>query len=367
MPIELYRSKPFGPVPPERLVFAAGAEVRRLPGAQLGEVKGVAAAGGRRLSIGHLAQHEAAHRLVDRQPSRLQADEVGRAHQAVIEQGLAICDELDLPRREAWLRINRASGAFRRGEYKQSEADLIAGLARVEDLGIATTDFWLFMYLGATYAALDRLAESEDYLGRLEAVAADIEAVKARTMAEVYKGYHWAARARAAYRAGDDAKAEDDLARAFGCAELARRSGEHTMETRAVDEAQQLRAYLDDQIERGELPASGAPSPRVLEIGPEGRWFSVGGDEPVDLSRRSALRKILAALARLRRARPGEPLSVYDTISAGWPDEVLTPDSGARRVYSTINRMRDLGLQDVLVTVDDGYLIEPSWTVVMKA
>lgn len=45
-------------------------------------------------------------------------------------------------------------------------------------------------------------------------------------------------------------------------------------------------------------------------------------------------------------------------MEAGWPDEVLTPSSGARRVYSTINRMRDLGLEEVLQTVDDGYMID---------
>ena len=38
----------------------------------------------------------------------------------------------------------------------------------------------------------------------------------------------------------------------------------------------------------------------------------------------------------------------------------MTHDSGKRRVYVSVKRLRDLGLEDLLITVGDGYLLDPN-------
>ena len=48
-----------------------------------------------------------------------------------------------------------------------------------------------------------------------------------------------------------------------------------------------------------------------------------------------------------------------DLIEAGWPGEKMQHEAATLRVYTTIRRLRGLGLGDVLVTRDEGYLLDP--------
>jgi hypothetical protein len=47
-------------------------------------------------------------------------------------------------------------------------------------------------------------------------------------------------------------------------------------------------------------------------------------------------------------------------LAAGWPDEKVLYDAGMLRVYTAIRRLRKLGLTDVLLRRDDGYVLDPS-------
>jgi hypothetical protein len=108
------------------------------------------------------------------------------------------------------------------------------------------------------------------------------------------------------------------------------------------------------------LAAGLGREPRArLEVADDARWFRLEG-EAVDLTRRRALRGILEQLVRQHAAARGEPLSLDAVLEAGWPGERMSPDSGARRVYVTINRLRKLGLGDLLLTTGDGYMLAPS-------
>jgi len=96
-----------------------------------------------------------------------------------------------------------------------------------------------------------------------------------------------------------------------------------------------------------------------LIVGADGRLFRLGADE-VNLGRRGPLRKVLLALARQRVDSPGVGLSNEAVLEAGWPGEKMKHEAGLARVYTTIQRLRALGLHDVLVTHDDGYLFDPA-------
>ena len=98
---------------------------------------------------------------------------------------------------------------------------------------------------------------------------------------------------------------------------------------------------------------------RVLLIDTEGRGFEVPGEERVDLGRRRALRLILRKLANHGMTAGGQALSLDDLLEAGWPGERVLPEAGANRVYVAVATLRKLGLRDVLLNRDDGYLLDP--------
>jgi len=111
-----------------------------------------------------------------------------------------------------------------------------------------------------------------------------------------------------------------------------------------------------------ELPAGGAEPARQgkdLLVGLEARWFQAPGAGRVNLGRRGAVRRVLLRLVEQWSASPGVGLSVDEIVQAGWPKERMHYESGVARAYVTVQRLRSLGLKDVLITRDDGYLLDP--------
>ena len=56
---------------------------------------------------------------------------------------------------------------------------------------------------------------------------------------------------------------------------------------------------------------------------------------------------------------PGEALSNDDLLSLGWPGEKLQPSAGTNRVRNALTQLRRLGLRDILLRNESGYLIDP--------
>ncbi len=111
--------------------------------------------------------------------------------------------------------------------------------------------------------------------------------------------------------------------------------------------------------------AGGAKPPRrlaSLRVERNGRWFEVDA-ERVDLGRRGALRRILVALAKSRLETPDRGLKQGDLVAAGWPGERVLVDAAATRVRVAIATLRQLGLRSLLLTRDDGYVLDASATV----
>jgi len=125
-----------------------------------------------------------------------------------------------------------------------------------------------------------------------------------------------------------------------------------------------LRLLFAGAVEQLEIRETGA---RILsELGPEeadelvtvhrqGHWFQVGDQQPVNLMSRQPLRRILRAIVESHAGDGPAGRSVDALIETGWPDSVLTRDSGANRVYTAIRSLRDMGLEGRLVTGDHGY------------
>jgi len=108
-----------------------------------------------------------------------------------------------------------------------------------------------------------------------------------------------------------------------------------------------------------------APTPGVqagsgeLLVEPEGRWFQLGGSEVVDLSRKRTLRPLLLSLVALHASEPGRALDVEGVFQAVWPGERILPEAKKNRVYVAVATLRKTGLDLVLETRGDGYLLRP--------
>jgi len=78
---------------------------------------------------------------------------------------------------------------------------------------------------------------------------------------------------------------------------------------------------------------------------------------------RESLRWILQALVKSRRVRG--TITVDELFEAGWPGTgaPLTPATRAQRVYAAISRLRRMGLNGIITTCDEGYLLDETWRV----
>lgn len=182
-------------------------------------------------------------------------------------------------------------------------------------------------------------------LARFEAVGGRLEVAKRRL-----------ARARERLAGDSPLKAlaivcEAEIARCAGNMDESRALADTV--TEAARQSWEVRSALARL--RGELPGSVGP---LLMVGRDGRWFETSEGKRVDLSRRRALRLVFAALATSKKA-----LAIDELLGLGWPGETVTTDAGHTRVYTAIATLRRMGLRDVLLRRDDGYLISPHVTV----
>jgi predicted ATPase len=97
-----------------------------------------------------------------------------------------------------------------------------------------------------------------------------------------------------------------------------------------------------------------------------------GGDVVLDgalleLGKRPALRKIVAVLAERRIAAPGEAVSLDALVAAGWPGERIRADAAINRIHVALSTLRRLGLRDVLLTAEQGYVFDPAIGVTIDA
>jgi hypothetical protein len=108
------------------------------------------------------------------------------------------------------------------------------------------------------------------------------------------------------------------------------------------------------------------PAEESARIADDGTWFETAAGR-VDVARRGAIRRILAALAAKRTATPGEAFDVDELFAIGWPGEKIPYESQVRRVYTAIWTLRTLGLDGILITRDEGYLLDPKQPVALAA
>ena len=177
-------------------------------------------------------------------------------------------------------------------------------------------------------ALLGREKEAEDAFSRARKSLEKRGEPRAFVLLEIFEAFAPLAR-------GDLTVARDVLAR--------------TEKKRLASDARVARRLLASAVARRDSTHAS------LAVGEEARWFQVGAGEKVDLSKRRAPRLIMQKLLERRGTNRGVTLD--EIIAAGWPGERIQPEAAAARAYTAIKTLRELGLGDLLVRRDDGYLL----------
>lgn len=123
------------------------------------------------------------------------------------------------------------------------------------------------------------------------------------------------------------------------------------------------RRFADKAMAFGAAAQGGA----VVGVADDGSWLETPGSERVDLSRRRVLRRLLLALAEKRVQEPGSLLASADLVAAGWPGERMLEKSAQDRLWVAIRSLRRLGLDGILVTGREGYLLDPDVPLELRA
>ena len=114
-----------------------------------------------------------------------------------------------------------------------------------------------------------------------------------------------------------------------------------------------------------------APHPKnqeaLVTFGQNALWFETAQGGRVNLQKRKSLRLLVKRLLEERDRTPGEAVSLDALFTSGWPNERVSPDSGRSRLYMALCTLRNMGLRDVLVRQDNGYLIDPKAPVTTDA
>ncbi|MEL6343279.1 MAG: hypothetical protein AAFV53_09080 [Myxococcota bacterium] len=103
----------------------------------------------------------------------------------------------------------------------------------------------------------------------------------------------------------------------------------------------------------------------VLLVGPEGMWFRLPGKPRVSVARYSTVTRVLARLAQQAQNKPGSFCTPDDLITAGWPNERITPSAAKNRLAVTLSRLRKEGMREVLERAQDGWRFSPDFSVLL--
>lgn len=254
--------------------------------------------------------------------------------------------------------------AFEERRLEDARASYRDALALLRESGDA---HHVCVFRGALGATLTALGDFDAAAPALEGAAAGIGGPRpttTRVAVDLFRAYASLSRARRGD--GDLELTRRAASAAIALAEAPAPDGSLAPARCAEDVRTALRLLArelslpDEATDPPRVAPSAAP---VLVVGPEARWFRVGDREPVRLLKSRAARLILFRLVRERSAAPGNALPLAELFQAGWPDERIAAKAASNRVYVTLTKLRHLGLAGLVLSRDDGFLVDPEATV----
>ncbi len=248
----------------------------------------------------------------------------------------------------------RAGLELERGDVAAARALYATSIERLAQLRTRHTEALFRACLASATAMTGRTNEALDEIDQARALLAGVEAPTIAAAVEVHRGQVDLALSRDARDAGDSE-------RASLLADTARKRLRDAGFVRESEDVRFAVRLLERSLSGAVAEASGTPELRLTK---HARAFGVSGASLVDLGRRGALRLILQALVEQHAREPDVALSGKALATVGWPGERVLPAAASTRVRVAISTLRRLGLARLLVTRDDGYLLDPEARVV---
>lgn len=109
-----------------------------------------------------------------------------------------------------------------------------------------------------------------------------------------------------------------------------------------------------------------AAAARNLQVGKNGAWFSFGGGERVDLSKKAILRRVLWALVTTHTQKAGLVLERERLVAFVWSRNVPEPAVAYNRLRVALSTLRKLDLESVILTEPEGYRLAPDLKVELE-
>lgn len=235
----------------------------------------------------------------------------------------------------------RGINAYDRADYDSAIRHFERAIEALERTGMKPGLAAVHAHLSVAHAVLRDMAEAKARLTRAQTLLNDDPS--AELTVRVF------ASAVDVFDGGDRATARALLARA-NRAEVA--TPELSVSARVLEHA------IEACESAGESPTTSRQAP-VLVVGRESRWIVPPGGSRADLSRYGPVRRLIERLVVARLETPDTAISAAALIEAGWPGERMRHSAALLRVYSAVRRLRRLGLETLLMTRDDGYLLDP--------
>ncbi|WP_394829640.1 ATP-binding protein [Pendulispora albinea] len=236
------------------------------------------------------------------------------------------------------------------GDSRTAQSHLLPLPSAARALGYARHEALFLGFLGAVQSALDS-AESAQRSFDL-AASALAPGDRYAVALHVLRAHADLALARGALRAGNAAAARGHRV----AAEARLVDAPAAFDSYVLRLAQRLvsRAFPDD------LPAQAAGmSPPALRVERGGRWLYTPAGERFEVDAHRVVRALLCALVEERIRAPGVALSPSVLCDAGWPGERVVPSAAKNRLHVSLTRLRKLGLRDLILRREDGYLLDP--------
>jgi hypothetical protein len=284
------------------------------------------------------------------------------AASSYFEQALFIHSSIGDKHTESFTLRHFARLRIEQGDWEEADRLVAAGLEAARASANAQAEAFLLGYRAATLAMRDDLEGATELIRVAREGAGRYEGMRVPEAVEILEGCVDIARARRAQARGDDETSRILRAKARARCESS------SIEVGAVRHAQRVVSLaLDGEAElRPPAPVKPGGAAFVIRLSADGRKITLGEHPTVDFSRRRAQRAILHRLISHREERPGDALSWSELFEAGWPGERVQVEAGFGRVRTTVWALRKLGLFAVLVTRDDGYLLDPRVEIVRE-
>lgn len=277
--------------------------------------------------------------------------ERARAH---FRKALAIHREVGHVRFEGIALFDLAAADFERGAYRAARDGFSAALELLTGVGDGREAALAVALRAASAAACGVLARAEAEVDRADEALASQKDTEVRSAVLLHRGHVDLARGLVLLRDGDGGGWRRAVQRAR--ARLTEESRVSNDETRFATRVLRRAVSIHDAIDG------------ALLVAPDASWLRAPGGEPVDLSHRETLRRILAALLEQRLTGPARGLDQQALLGAGWGDERIHATAAKNRVQVALSQLRKLGLSAVLVRDDaTGYVLDPAVPILVCA